>query len=88
MRRSHSGFGGRVTTVDDVSGTTYSDHGTHVTGTILALPWNAGSAGVKGMATLATARTFYWDNDESEALSEVLGGMLISNHSYGVPITS
>lgn len=88
VRRSHSGFGGRVTTVDDVSGTTYSDHGTHVTGTILALPWNAGSAGVKGMATLATARTFYWDNDESEALSEVLGGMLISNHSYGVPITN
>ncbi|MCA1965456.1 MAG: S8 family serine peptidase, partial [Flavobacterium sp.] len=43
---------------------------------------------VKGMATLATARTFYWDNDESEALSEVLGGMLISNHSYGVPITN
>ena len=88
VRRSHSGFGGRVTTVDDVSGTTYSDHGTHVTGTIIALPWNAGSAGVKGMATLATARTFYWDNDESEALSEVLGGMLISNHSYGVPITN
>lgn len=87
-RRSHSGFGGRVTTIDDVSGTTYSDHATHVTGTILALPWNAGSAGVKGMATQATARTFNWDSDEAEALSEVLGGMLISNHSYGVPITS
>jgi hypothetical protein len=88
VRRSHSGFGGRVTTVDDVSGTTYNEHGTHVTGTILALPWNAGSAFVKGMATLATARTFNWTNDEIEALSEVLGGMLISNHSYGVPITS
>ena len=87
-RRSHNGFGGRVTTVDDPTGTTYSDHGTHVTGTILALPWSNGSSGVKGMATLATARTFYWDNDESEALSEVLNGMLLSNHSYGVPIVS
>jgi subtilisin-like proprotein convertase family protein len=85
-RRTHSGFGGRVTTIDDVSGTTYSDHATHVTGTILALPWNAGAAGVKGMASQATARTFNWDSDEAEALSEVLLGMLISNHSYGVPI--
>lgn len=88
VRRTHSGFGGRVTTVDDPTGTTYSDHGTHVTGTILALPWNTTSNGVKGMATSATARTFYWDNDQSEALSEALGGMVISNHSYGVPIGS
>ena len=87
-RRTHSGFGGRVTTIDDVSGITYSDHATHVTGTIIALPWNTASAAVKGMATQATARTFNWTNDESEALSEVLGGMLISNHSYGVPIGS
>lgn len=88
VRRSHSGFGGRVTTVDNPSGTNYSDHGTHVTGTILAKPWNSFSNGIKGMATFATARTFYWDNDESEALSEALGGMLLSNHSYGVPIVS
>lgn len=58
VRRTHSGFGGRVTTVDDISGISYSDHATHVTGTILALPWSTASAGVKGMATLATARTF------------------------------
>ena len=86
VRRSHNGFTGRVTTVDNPSGTTYSDHATHVTGTMIALPWNFTSAGVKGMASAATARTFYWDNDESEALSEVLLGMVISNHSYGVPI--
>lgn len=86
VRRSHNGFGGRVTTVDDLTGESYSNHATHVTGTIIALPWNAISAGVKGMASAATARTFYWDNDESEALSEVLLGMVISNHSYGVPI--
>ncbi|MFD2908657.1 S8 family serine peptidase [Flavobacterium ardleyense] len=87
VRRSHSAFGNRVTTVDDNS-TDYSDHATHVTGTMIALPWSGGPAGAKGMASAATARTFDWDYDESEALSEVLMGMLISNHSYGVPIGS
>lgn len=88
VRRTHSGFGGRVTTVDDVSGTTFSQHGTHVSGTIIALPWNTGSNNIKGMATQATARTFNWTDDESESLSEVALGMLVSNHSYGVPVGS
>ena len=85
VRRTHTLFEGRVTTVDDPSGTTYSSHGTHVTGTIMA---SNSSNNVRGMAYQATARTFNWTNDESDATSEVLGGMLISNHSYGVPITS
>jgi subtilisin-like proprotein convertase family protein len=85
VRRTHNLFSGRVTTVDDPSGTTYAAHATHVTGTIMA---SDASASTKGMAYQATARTFEWTDDESEALSEVLGGMLISNHSYGVPITS
>ena len=85
VRRTHTLFEGRVTTVDDPSGTTYTSHGTHVTGTILA---SNASATARGMAYQATARTFNWTNDESEATSEVLGGMLLSNHSYGVPITS
>lgn len=85
VRRTHNLFENRVTTVDDVSGTTYDSHATHVTGTILA---SDASASTKGMAYNATGRTFNWTNDESEALSEVLGGMLISNHSYGVRITS
>ena len=85
VRRTHNLLSGRVTTVDDVSGTSYSNHATHVTGTVIA---SDASATAKGMAFQATARTFNWTNDESEALSEVLGGMLISNHSYGVPITN
>ncbi|CAM3760327.1 S8 family serine peptidase [Flavobacterium cucumis] len=88
VRRTHNGFGGRVTTVDDLSGINYNDHATHVTGTIIAAPWNGLSAEIKGMAKNATARTFNWNNDESEAVSEVLNGMLVSNHSYGVPIGS
>ena len=86
VRRSHSGFGGRVSTVDD-GGSTYASHATHVTGTIIASPWGVTSSSVKGMASQATARTFDWTDDESEALSEVSLGMLVSNHSYGVPIT-
>ena len=86
VRRTHNGFAGRVSTIDDSSSGNYSNHATHVTGTMIALPWNTSSTGVKGMASAATARTFNWDSDEAEALSEVLLGMLISNHSYGVPI--
>lgn len=85
VRRTHNLFEGRVTTVDDPSGTTYFSHGTHVTGTIVA---SNSSATAKGMAYQATARTFNWTNDESEATSEALGGMLISNHSYGIPLTT
>ena len=88
VRRTHNGFGGRLTTVDDVSGVTYSDHATHVSGTIIANRWSVGSNSIKGMASQATARTFNWTNDESEAVSEVALGMLISNHSYGVPLVS
>lgn len=87
VRRSHSGFGGRVETFDDPFGTSYSAHATHVTGTIIASPWNATSAGVKGMAPQGLAKTFNWTDDESEALTEVTQGMLVSNHSYGVPVT-
>jgi subtilisin-like proprotein convertase family protein len=83
VRASHNAFGGRVTVVDDPTGT-LSGHATHVTGTMIA---SANPAAVKGMAPQANARTFNWTDDESEALSEIQLGMLISNHSYGVPIT-
>lgn len=85
VRRTHNLFSNRVTTVDDLSGATYSSHATHVTGTILA---SDASANTKGMAYQATGRTFNWTNDESEATDEAILGMLISNHSYGVPLTS
>ena len=82
-RTSHNAFGGRVTAIDDTSGT-LSGHATHVTGTMVA---SANPASVKGMAPQANARTFNWTDDESEALSEVQLGMLVSNHSYGIPIS-
>jgi subtilisin-like proprotein convertase family protein len=85
VRTTHNAFGGRVTVVDDPTSTTYAAHSTHVAGTMVAA---ASPGNVKGMAYQANARTFNWTNDESEVISEALGGMLISNHSYGVPITS
>lgn len=84
VRASHNLFSGRVTVVDEPSSTTYAAHSTHVTGTIMA---SNAAAATKGMAYMAQARTFEWTDDNSEALSEVQLGMLISNHSYGVPIT-
>lgn len=84
VRSTHNLFTGRVTIVDDPTSTTYASHSTHVTGTIIA---SNASANTKGMAYMAQARTFEWTDDNSEALSEVQLGMLLSNHSYGVPIT-
>ncbi len=83
VRASHNLFTGRVTVVDEPTSTTYAAHATHVTGTIIA---SNAVAATKGMAYQAQARTFEWTNDSSEALAEVQLGMLISNHSYGVPI--
>jgi len=85
VRTSHNAFGGRVTVIDDPSSTATILHATHVTGTMVAGPT---PALVKGMAYQATARTFNWTADESEVISEIQDGMLISNHSYGVPITN
>lgn len=86
VRASHQEFGTRVTVVDDVAGPSGNNfHATHVTGTMIA---SGVDSAAKGMSPMAQARTFNWTNDSSEALSEVALGMLISNHSYGVPIVS
>lgn len=84
VRASHAAFGGRVTVADN-SSTGSVLHATHVAGTMVA---SANPAAVKGMAPEAFARTFDWNEDLGEAISEAQMGMLISNHSYGTPITS
>ncbi|GAA4827636.1 GEVED domain-containing protein [Algivirga pacifica] len=57
-----------------------SFHAQHVTGTIVA---SGVLADAKGMAPHAKAKTHDWNNDLSEATTEAVNGMLISNHSYG-----
>lgn len=82
---NHQEYAGRITLVDGTVRNSNSFHAIHVTGTIIATGINAEA---KGMAPLATARTFDWNNDETEAISEATSGMILSNHSYGVPVSS
>ena len=82
-RSTHQEFGNRVSIMN---GQTYNGnnfHASHVTGTIAASGVNPQA---KGMATASTVKSFDWFNDASEALVEVQNGMLVSNHSYGIPI--
>ncbi|AXP79594.1 C5a peptidase precursor [Mariniflexile rhizosphaerae] len=60
-----------------------SDHATHVAGILIA---KGTDVNAKGMAPKATLRSFDWGLDDQEALTEAANGLLISNHSYGVPI--
>jgi subtilisin-like proprotein convertase family protein len=83
VRASHQEFGNRVSVIDATAGSSgNSGHATHVTGTIVA---SGVVPNAKGMAPMASARTFNWSNDLSEAANEAQMGMLLSNHSYGVP---
>jgi len=73
----------RVTIGDDEN--QYSDHGTHVTGTILASGVNPEA---KGMAPQASAVSYRWNLDVPEASAASANGMLLSNHSYGYNLSS
>lgn len=77
-RVSHQEFGARVTQVDNPSG--FSNHATHVAGTLVA---SGVDSSAKGMAYAASLRAFDWNNDNSEMASEAASGALVSNHSYG-----
>lgn len=85
-KRDHPEFGTRLTQVDG-STETLSEHSTHVTGTVMASGINAAA---RGMAYEATGWAFNWEADISKMLANAYepsskpGGMLVSNHSYGV----
>jgi len=75
----------RVTTPDASASNSQSNHSTHVSGTIVAKGVNAAA---KGMAPRATLTSFDWDNDQLEALQQATNnGLLLSNHSYGFPVS-
>lgn len=84
VRTTHQEFGGRMTVGDNVTAITdNSYHATHVTGTIGA---SGVQANAKGMAPQANVHTYDWNSDTSEVLAEVANGLLLSNHSYGIPV--
>ena len=74
-----SGTGSRITVVDNVA---TNSHSTHVAGTILS---KGVSANAIGMAVNARLRSFDFNNDLTEMSSEASSGMILSNHSYGIP---
>ncbi|MEN1681291.1 MAG: S8 family serine peptidase [Planctomycetota bacterium] len=79
IRDTHQEFGGRVTLEERPSGSDFSNHATHVAGTI-------GAAGVdpdaRGMASEVLIRGWTSSNDENEVRDN--GASLdFSNHSYG-----
>ena len=80
----------RITNIDNavIDGDTggVSNHATHVAGTI-------GAKGVvgeaKGMATSVKIKSYNWTNDNVEillAINDTEAPIILSNHSYGVPI--
>jgi len=87
--QNSSGTDTRVTIIDTgiVDGDTdYSSHGTHVAGTISA---NGTNPNAHGMAANINVKSYNWTNDETEMVSAVNAAtnpIILSNHSYGVPI--
>lgn len=78
VKSTHQEFTGRVTQGD--AATSFSDHSTHVAGTMIA----AGvTPAAKGMSYQASLRAFEWTSDFSEMTTEAAAGALLSNHSYG-----
>lgn len=76
----------RVNNPDLSASNDQSNHSTHVSGTIIA---KGVDPNARGMAPKATLTSFDWDNDDLEALSEATNnGLLISNHSYGIPVVN
>ncbi|WP_431134557.1 S8 family serine peptidase [Psychroserpens mesophilus] len=79
---THELLEGRVQQVDDATG--LSSHATHVSGTIIGSGIPAGG-NAKGMAPKATVLANDFDNDMGEMVPLAAAGLLLSNHSYGVP---
>ncbi|MCX8480479.1 MAG: S8 family serine peptidase, partial [Sediminibacterium sp.] len=80
VRTSHQEFNNRVIQQDNPNA--YSDHSTHVMGTMMAMGFNPDA---KGMSFgLTSGLAFEWNNDNSEMANAAnTKNILLSNHSYG-----
>jgi hypothetical protein len=78
---AHPDFTGRLTQVDGA--TEVSGHSTHVAGTLIgAGDWLVPEA--RGMAYAAHLNAWDWNSDTAEMALAAAGGLLVSNHSYGI----
>lgn len=80
--------GTRITIIDNSNANGdpgFDDHGTHVIGTIAAKGINPSAL---GMASNVNIKSYNFDNDTPEMLSAATAAdpIILSNHSYGVPI--
>ena len=84
VRATHQELTGRVTFGQQFNG--LSNHATHVTGTVGASGINPNA---KGMAPNADLLSYSFQNgDLAEMAQEAANGLLLSNHSYGIPASS
>ncbi|WP_445718049.1 S8/S53 family peptidase [Flavobacterium sp.] len=58
-------------------------HATHVVGTVCA---KGVTTNARGMAYESSVKSYDWSGDEIEVANEAASGLLVSNHSYGVPV--
>lgn len=79
VRSTHQEVTGRVIIVDNVAP---HSHSSHVGGTMIA---SGIKPEAKGMATEATLSSYDWLSDQSEMASAANNGLIISQHSYGIP---
>ncbi|MEO0573146.1 MAG: S8 family serine peptidase [Bacteroidota bacterium] len=77
-RSTHQEFDTRVTNVD---GGEIDNHGTLVTGAVVA---SGVKKNVKGVAYAAQALSHDWSRDKIEVIQAAANGLLLSNHSYGI----
>lgn len=80
----HQDFDNRVQIMD---GSGAASHATHVAGTIVgngSLSEEMKIESTQGMAPKALLRSYDWTDDELEMIDEGLGGLTLSNHSYGL----
>ncbi len=76
----HPDFGSRLTQADGA--VTVSNHSTHVAGTLIGS--GGGHPDAIGMAHAANLDAYDWNFDTAEMALAASGGLLVSNHSYGI----
>ncbi len=78
---AHPDFIGRLTQMDGAA--VVSGHSTHVAGTLIGSGEGLEPRS-RGMAYAAQLNAWDWNSDTSEMALAAAGGLLISNHSYGI----